>query len=79
MICRWALSSGNSTHAPPRQFQQPVRVGHYLSQQRRPRSAVRPVNRRLALDAGTQVLVVPLAFGPFGSVPSSSVKARHPF
>ena len=38
MLCRWALSSGNSTHAP-RQFQQPVCIGHYLqllpSQQRR--------------------------------------------
>ena len=31
-----------------RQFQQPVRIGHYLSQQCRPRFAVRPVDRRLA-------------------------------
>ena len=45
--------------------QQPVRIGHYLSQQCRPRFAVRPVDRRLALDAGTQVPLVPLGFGPF--------------
>ena len=48
-----------------RQFQQPVHVSHYLSQQCRPRFAVRPVDRRLALGAGTQVLLVPPGFGPF--------------
>ena len=52
----------------PRQSQQPVRVSHYLSQQRRPRFAVRPVNHRLALDAGAQVPLVSLGFGPFPDV-----------
>ena len=50
----------------PRQLQQPVRVGHNPSQQRRPRLPVGPVDGRLALHAGAQVsLMIP---GP-GPIP----------
>ena len=42
-----------------RQFQQPVRIGHYLPQKLPPRFAVRPVNRRLALMLEPVPLVAP--------------------
>ena len=48
----------------PRHLQQPVRVGHDLTQQGGTRLAVGPVGGRLSLDAGAQVPPVPPGLGP---------------
>ena len=61
-----------------RQFQQPVHVSHYLSQQCRPRFAVRPVDRRLALDAGARYLSYPWASAHSGKVVfAAAARARN--
>ena len=61
----------------PRQLQQPVRVGHNLGQQRRPRLPVGPVDVRLALHAGAQVSLISPGLGPF---PDRSLlhRRQHP-
>ena len=63
-----------------RQFQQPVRIGHYLPQKLPPRFAVRPVDHRLALDAGAQVPLVPWASAHAGKVAfATAARTRNSF
>ena len=60
----------------PRQFQQPVRVGHDPGQQRLPRPLVGPVYGSLSLDAGGKVPPVSLGLGPFPDADSINLGQR---